>query len=162
MAEWLRRLIRNQLEAIPQEFESLCCRVFIFFSFYVWYSEKCILLSTYHLLIGARGATDSASDFESGGCGFESRRACFSVNPLLWAVGLVVWFSLWVREVAGSIPARPLCLFFHWFCADILKKKIWRFDFGIPTSWVLSSAVEHGIADPAVAGSIPAAPFFWA
>ena len=108
MAEWLRRLIRNQLEAIPREFESLCCRVFIFFSFYVWYREKCILLSTYHLLIGARGATDSASDFESGGCGFESRRACFSVNPLLWAVGLVVWFSLWVREVAGSIPARPL------------------------------------------------------
>ena len=31
MAEWLRRLIRNQLEAIPREFESLCCRVFIFF-----------------------------------------------------------------------------------------------------------------------------------
>ena len=27
-------------------------------------------------------------------------------------------------------------------------------------SWVLSSAVEHGIADPAVAGSIPAVPFF--
>ena len=42
---------------------------------------------------------------------------------LLRAVGLVVWFSLRVREVAGSIPARPLCLFFHWFCADILKKK---------------------------------------
>ena len=30
MAEWLRRLIRNQLEAIPREFESLCCRVLIF------------------------------------------------------------------------------------------------------------------------------------
>ena len=29
MAEWLRRLIRNQLEAIPREFESLCCRVFV-------------------------------------------------------------------------------------------------------------------------------------
>ena len=28
MAEWLRRLIRNQLEAIPREFESLCCRLF--------------------------------------------------------------------------------------------------------------------------------------
>ena len=81
---------------------------FYFFPFCVWYREKCILLSTYHWLMGARGATDSASDFESGGCGFESRRACFSVNPLLWAVGLVVWFSLWVREVAGSIPARPL------------------------------------------------------
>ena len=33
MAEWLRRLIRNQLEAIPREFESLCCRNFIFFYF---------------------------------------------------------------------------------------------------------------------------------
>ena len=30
MAEWLRRLIRNQLEAIPREFESLCCRVLVF------------------------------------------------------------------------------------------------------------------------------------
>ena len=29
MAEWLRRLIRNQLEASPREFESLCCRVFV-------------------------------------------------------------------------------------------------------------------------------------
>ena len=28
MAEWLRRLIRNQLEAIPREFESLCCRFY--------------------------------------------------------------------------------------------------------------------------------------
>ena len=91
MAEWLRRLIRNQLEAIPREFESLCCRNFIYvFSFSIWYREKCELLSTYLQLIGARGATDSASDFESGGCGFESRRACFSVNINLWAVGLVV------------------------------------------------------------------------
>tara|TARA_B110001454_G_scaffold66550_1_gene64795 strand:- start:918 stop:1133 length:216 start_codon:yes stop_codon:yes gene_type:complete len=42
------------------------------------------------------------------------------------------------------------------------NKKILRFDFCTLFSWVLSSAVEHGIADPAVAGSIPAAPFFWA
>ena len=26
---------------------------------------------------GSRGAMDSAPDFESGGCGFESRRECF-------------------------------------------------------------------------------------
>ena len=31
MAEWLRRLIRNQLEAIPREFESLCCRAYVYF-----------------------------------------------------------------------------------------------------------------------------------
>ena len=28
-------------------------------------------------LTGSRGAMDSAPDFESGGCGFESRRECF-------------------------------------------------------------------------------------
>ena len=42
------------------------------------------------------------------------------------------------------------------------KRKLLGFDFCTPFLWVLSSAVEHGIADPAVAGSIPAAPFFWA
>ena len=50
LAEWLRRLIRNQLGTFPREFESLRCRT-------------C-----------SRGAMDSASDFESEGCGFESRR----------------------------------------------------------------------------------------
>ena len=90
MAEWLRRLIRNQLEEIPREFESLCCRVFCFFVLGPVQRKKRIVLSTYPLLIGARGATDSASDFESRGCGFESPRACFSVILKLWAVGLVV------------------------------------------------------------------------
>ena len=28
MAEWLRRVIRNHLEEIPREFESLYCRLF--------------------------------------------------------------------------------------------------------------------------------------
>ena len=28
-------------------------------------------------------------------------------NELRWACGLVVWFSLRVREAAGSIPAKP-------------------------------------------------------
>ena len=31
LAEWLRRLIRNQLGTFPREFESLRCRIFIFF-----------------------------------------------------------------------------------------------------------------------------------
>ena len=52
--------------------------------------------------------------------------------------------------------------FFSIDSVPIKKKKILGFDFCTPISWVLSSAVEHGIADPAVAGSIPAAPFFWA
>ena len=54
LAEWLRRLIRNQLGTFPREFESLRCRI-----------------------TGSRVAMDSAPDFESGGCGFESRRECF-------------------------------------------------------------------------------------
>ena len=55
---------------------------------------------------------DSALDFESNGCGFESRQGCFMLQ-------LIVCIYIWVR----------------------------------------SSVVEHGIADPMVAGSIPVAPF---
>ena len=40
MAEWLRRLIRNQLEAIPREFESLCCRVFV--AWFFWFKTGSI------------------------------------------------------------------------------------------------------------------------
>ncbi len=36
MAEWLRRVIRNHLEEIPREFESLCCRFCSPF-FYLWF-----------------------------------------------------------------------------------------------------------------------------
>ena len=75
------------------------------------------------------------------------------------AVGLVVWFSLRVREVAGSIPARPH-YFVSFYSVLMNKRKLQGFDFCTTTSRVLSSAVEHRIADPAVAGSIPAAPFF--
>ena len=39
---------------------------------------------------GARGATDSASDFESGGCGFESRRACFGIAVGRWSSGMIL------------------------------------------------------------------------
>ena len=34
------------------------------------------------LFIQLRGAMDSVSDFESGGCGFESRRSCCSLDGL--------------------------------------------------------------------------------
>ena len=40
--------------------------------------------------VSARGATDSASDFESGGCGFESRRACFGVAVGRWSSGMIL------------------------------------------------------------------------
>ena len=59
-----------------------------------------------------------------------------------------------MREVAGSIPARPL------FDFTGLCETLFALTAGLDTidSRVYSSAVEHGIADPAVAGSIPAAP----
>ena len=60
-----------------------------------------------------------------------------------------------VREVAGSIPARPLLL-----CSIFSKNEKSIIYFWACRARVLSSAVEHGIADPAVAGSIPAVPFF--
>ena len=56
---------------------------------------------------------DSALDFESNGCGFESRQGCF-IKRMLY-----IYIYIWVR----------------------------------------SSVVEHGIADPMVAGSIPVTPF---
>ena len=34
---------------------------------------------------GSRGAMDSAPDFESGGCGFESRRECFFLQNIFCA-----------------------------------------------------------------------------
>ena len=33
---------------------------------------------------------DSASDFESGGCGFESRRACFGISVGRWSSGMIL------------------------------------------------------------------------
>ena len=60
-----------------------------------------------------------------------------------------------MREVAGSIPARPPYFF---FLHSIFAPKSHRITL-IPR--VYSSAVEHRIADPAVAGSIPAAPYLF-
>ena len=60
-----------------------------------------------------------------------------------------------MREVAGSIPARPPYFF---FLHPIFAPKSHRITL-IPR--VYSSAVEHRIADPAVAGSIPAAPYLF-
>ena len=46
---------------------------------------------------GARGAMDSAPDFESGGCGFESRRAC----NFFWCDSIFCWcFMFSCREWA--------------------------------------------------------------
>ena len=54
LAEWLRRLIRNQLGTFPREFESLRCRIFIFWKnhgncrnkwvFQLFFSIFCIFL----------------------------------------------------------------------------------------------------------------------
>ena len=81
LAEWLRRLIRNQLGTFPREFESLRCRLLL-----ILHGAKVFFFSPVvpplriqpgAVASGTRGAMDSAPDFESGGCGFESRRVCF-------------------------------------------------------------------------------------
>ena len=38
---------------------------------------------------------------------------CCRVSVCEWPCGLVVWFSLWVREVPGSIPGRAHLFFPH-------------------------------------------------
>ena len=38
--------------------------------------------------------------------------------PYVWPVGLVAWFSLWVREVPGSTPGQAL---FVLICPNILQ-----------------------------------------
>ena len=71
----------------------------------------------------ARGAMDSASDFESGGCGFESRRACFffasnisfpptlvgaflkRANTYIASIAQLAEHALRKRKVASSILA---------------------------------------------------------
>ena len=56
--------------------------------------------------------------------------------------------------------SRTAPIFAYFYFVLIIKKKIQGSDFCTTTLRVLSSAVEHRIADPAVAGSIPAVPFF--
>ena len=61
------------------------------------------------------GAVGSASVLCTGGPGFEPlmEQNAFKFNALIHifqhsrVIGLVVWFSLWVREVVGSIPTWP-------------------------------------------------------
>ena len=53
----------------------------------------------------------------------------------------------------GSSPGRTFWLL------EISRNYLDRAALPVQVPWVHSSAVEHGIADPGVAGSIPAAPF---
>ena len=110
MAEWLRRVIRNHLEEIPREFESLCCRLFCA-DFWPSLGEQNPRGAARTEVWGARGAMDSASDFESGGCGFESRRACFWVG--CWSSGMIL--ALGARGHGFNSRTAPT-IFFCPFC----------------------------------------------
>ena len=52
--------------------------------------------------VGSRGAMDSAPDFESGGCGFESRRECSFQFFSFWFVSSRLQFVV-VRTRLASI-----------------------------------------------------------
>ena len=75
LAEWLRRLIRNQL-GIARGSSNLSVVDYIFFSVFLFQATQHRFAPPGPSRASARGAMDSAPDFESGGCGFESRRAC--------------------------------------------------------------------------------------
>ena len=78
LAEWLRRLIRNQL-GIARGSSNLSDVGGRSFTFVIFGSTSTLYRDNSTLAASTRGAMDSASDFESGGCGFESRRVCFLV-----------------------------------------------------------------------------------
>ena len=61
---------------------------------------------TQRIAASARGATDSASDFESGGCGFESRRACFGIAVGRWSSGMIL--ALGARGRGFNSRTAPL------------------------------------------------------
>ena len=59
---------------------------------------------------GSRGAMDSAPDFESGGCGFESRRECFFAKHFLRSVQThdELWSSAFasIAQLAEHLPRK--------------------------------------------------------
>ena len=75
-------------KSLPGYTASTFCLLFCFFFFC---GGGCGILSCWpragRLGHRSRGAMDSASDFESGGCGFESRREC------RWFLLLFIFFS---------------------------------------------------------------------
>ena len=85
---------------------------------------------------------DSALDFESNGCGFESRQGYGYSIVFFFLFCCIVLCS---QQVGGSNPSA--------------LSSFSTLDSMITSTWVRSSVVEHGIADPMVAGSIPVTPF---
>ena len=49
LAEWLRRLIRNQLGTFPREFESLRCRLLFFF---IFFESLAVISNRWQCLLG--------------------------------------------------------------------------------------------------------------
>ena len=162
MAEWLRRVIRNHLEEIPREFESLCCRNFFFVA--LAFTRRCAWLdirgTRWH---GARGAMDSASDFESGGCGFESRRACFYQLTRLSAVSIAVFFFASDGNGRGFNCRASSFLFFFFFsvgserwsvCAESAPHKTKQSTTGGPFIFPVTQTAEPLTRSSAKIGTI--------
>ncbi len=57
-----------------------------------------------------------------------------------WPDGLVVWFSLWVREVPGSIPGQAHLSFFSYSSFQILF--ISRIEVSVPLKMIRMSSIR--------------------
>ena len=88
------------------------------------YLSSVIVLVSLPLEFGIRRLSDVGSVVKLQYCFFgwhvdAYARVCitvfWAVSILLGDVGLVVWFSLWVREVPGSTPGRPRQYFFIFY-----------------------------------------------
>ena len=82
---------------------------------------------------------------------------CHKVSVGRWSSGMIL--ASGARGRGFNSRTAPLTFFFRFLKNKKQKRGETAFVM-FTESRVLSSAVEHGIADPAVAGSIPAVPFF--
>ncbi len=94
MAEWLRRQIRNLMGSARMGSNPII----------VAYAKKKYIYICEYILCDTVAQLDSALDFESNGCGFESRQCCVLYYWSLW--------RNWITrrppkvKIAGSNPAR--------------------------------------------------------
>ena len=60
LAEWLRRLIRNQLGTFPREFESLRCRLLLFIYFFFFLESLAVISNRWQCLLGFTAIFDES------------------------------------------------------------------------------------------------------
>ena len=89
MTEWLRRLIRNQLEEIPREFESLCCRFYRAF-FYLPRPARATGGRLGLAVLKCEVLVAQWTAHQTSNLGVAGSNPVEHVLATLWAVGLVV------------------------------------------------------------------------